>query len=97
MFAKLIVVSVLDLVEIVLVQLPDKGGEVRVLEHPRQYRFCELVHVLDNKAVPSGTPRDDMLEIRIFEHSEELSLGQSVPLNPRNWSVLVEFLHEIRG
>jgi hypothetical protein len=71
MFAKLIVVGVLDLVEIVLVQLPDKRGKIRVFEHPRQYRFCEFVHVLDDKAVTSGTPRDYMLEIGVFEHSKE--------------------------
>ena len=70
MFAKLIVVGVLDLVKIVLVQLPDERGEVGMLEHPGQYRFCEFVHVLDDEAVPSGTPRNDMLEIWIFEHSK---------------------------
>ena len=69
MFAKLIVVGVLDLVEVVLVQLPDKRGKVGVFEHPGQDRFCELVHVLDNKAIASGTPRNDMLEVWIFEHS----------------------------
>ena len=76
MFTELIVVSVLHLVEIVLVQLPDERGKVRVLEHPRQNRLCELVHVLDDKTVASGTPRHDMLEVGIFEHSAELSHGQ---------------------
>jgi hypothetical protein len=68
MFAKLIVVGVLDLVEIVFVQLPDERGKVGVLEHPGQDGFCEFVHVLDDKTVASGTPRNDMLEIGIFEH-----------------------------
>jgi hypothetical protein len=82
MFAKLIVVSVLDLVKIVLVQLSDERGKVGVLEHPRQNRFCELVHVLDDKTVPSGTPRDDMLEIGIFEHSKRWWPGQ--PLHAKS-------------
>ena len=68
MFAKLIVVGVLDLVEVVLVQLPDERGKVGVFEHPGQDRFCELVHVLDDKTVPSGTPRNDVLEVWILEH-----------------------------
>ena len=68
MFAKLIVVSVLDLVKVVLVQLPDERGKVGVFEHPGQDRFCEFVHVLDDKAVPSGTPRNDVLEVWILEH-----------------------------
>ena len=36
MLAELIVFRVLDLVEVVLVQLPDKGGKVGMFEHPRQ-------------------------------------------------------------
>jgi hypothetical protein len=68
MFAKLIVVGVLDLVEVILVQLPDERGKVGVFEHPGQDRFCEFVHVLDDKTVASGTPRNDMLEVGIFEH-----------------------------
>jgi len=71
MLAKLIIVRVLDLVEVILVQLPDERGEVGVFEHPGQYRFCEFVHVLDDKTVASGTPRNDMLEVGIFEHPEE--------------------------
>jgi len=73
MLAKLIVVGVLDLVKVILVQLPDERGEVGVFEHPRQYRFCEFVHVLDDKTVASGTPGNDMLEVWIFEHPEEFS------------------------
>ena len=68
MFAKLIVVGALDLVEVILVQLPNEGGEVGVFEHPGQDRFCEFVHVLDDKAVAPGTPRNDMLEVWILEH-----------------------------
>ena len=79
MFAKLIVVGVLDLVEIVLVELPDEGSKVGVLEHPRQDRFRELVHVLDHKAVPSGAPRNNVLKIGIFEHSEKRHPNQSLP------------------
>ena len=79
MFAKLIVVGVLDLVKIVFVQLPDERSKVGVLEHPGQDRFCEFVHVLDDKTVASGTPRNDVLEVGIFEHSKELWLVQPLP------------------
>jgi hypothetical protein len=71
MVAKLTVVCVLDLVEVILVQLPDKRGEVGVFEHPGQDRFCEFVHVLDDETIASGTPRNDMLEVGIFEHPKE--------------------------
>ena len=73
MFAKLIVVGALDLVEVILVQLPDEGGEVGVFEHPGQDRFCEFVHVLDDKAVASGAPRNDMLKVGILEHPRGFS------------------------
>ena len=56
MFTELIVVCALDLVEVILVQLPDKGGEVGVFEHPGQDRFCEFVHVLDDKTVAPRAP-----------------------------------------
>ena len=69
MFTKLIVVGILDLMEVILVQLPHKRGEIGVFEHPGQDRFCELVHVFDDKTVAPGTPRNDMLEVWIFEHS----------------------------
>jgi len=72
MLPKLIVVGVLDLVKVVLVQLPDERGEVGVFEHPRQDRFCEFVHVLDDKTVASGTPRNDVLEVGVFEHPKEI-------------------------
>ena len=68
MFPKLIVVGALDLVEVILVQLPDEGSEVGVFEHPGQDRFCEFVHVLDDKTVASGTPRNNVLEVGVFEH-----------------------------
>ena len=68
MFAKLIVVGALHFVKVILVQLPDEGGKIGVFEHPGQDRFCEFVHVLDDKAVATGTPRNDMLEVGIFEH-----------------------------
>lgn len=48
MIAELVVVGVLDLVEIILVQLAHKAGEVGVLEHAGQYGFCEFIHVLLN-------------------------------------------------
>jgi hypothetical protein len=43
-------------VEIVLVELPDEAGKVGVLEHAREDGLCELVHVLDDKAVAVGAP-----------------------------------------
>ena len=79
MFTKLIVVGVLDLMKVVLVQLPDERGKVGVFKHPRQDRFCEFVHVLDDETVVSGTPRDDMLEVRIFEHPKRKWVVQSAP------------------
>jgi len=99
-FAKLIVVGVLDLVKVIFVQLPDERGKVGVFEHPRQDRFCEFVHVLDDKAVASGTPRNDMLEVGIFEHPKiMIRFVQSVALNREtaSESILVELLHEIGG
>lgn len=38
-----------DLVEIVLVELADKGRKVRMFEHPRENGLCELVHVLSQE------------------------------------------------
>ena len=100
MFAKLIVVGILDLVKVILVQLPDERGKVGVFEHPGQDRFCEFVHVLDDKAVASGTPRNDMLEVGIFEHPKIMIwFVQSVALHREtaNESILVKLLHEIGG
>jgi hypothetical protein len=85
MFAKLIVVGVLDLVKVILVQLPDERGKVGVFEHPGQDRFCEFVHVLDDKTVASGTPRNDILEVGIFEHPKIMMwLVQSGGSNQEN-------------
>jgi len=78
MFAKLIVVGALDFVKVILVQLPDEGGKVGVFEHPGQDRFCEFVHVLDDKAVAPGTPRNNMLEVGILKHPRRFS-----PVSPR--------------
>ena len=52
-----------------------------MFEHPRQDRFREFIHVLDDEAIPSGTPRNDTLEVRIFEHSERLWSAQSALSN----------------
>ena len=46
MFTELIVIRILHLVEVVFIQLPYKGSKVGVLEHPGEYRFRELVHIL---------------------------------------------------
>lgn len=46
MFAKLVVVGVLDFVEVVLVQLPHERRKVGVLEHARKDGFREFVHIL---------------------------------------------------
>ena len=93
MLPVLIVVRILDLVEIVFVQLPDERRKVGVFEHPGQDRFCELIHVLDYKTAASGTPRNDMLKIGVFEHSK--GFVQSVSSKARNGSILVQLLHEI--
>ena len=42
-------VKMTDLVEIVLVELADKGRKVRMFEHPRQDGLCELVHILSRE------------------------------------------------
>ena len=60
---------VAHLVEIVLIQLAHEACEVRVLEHPRQYRFCELSHVFDDEAVAPGVPGDDAREEILLEDS----------------------------
>jgi hypothetical protein len=38
-----------DLVEIVLVELADKGRKIRMFEHPRENGLCELIHVLSRE------------------------------------------------
>ena len=58
------------LVEVVLVQLANEACKVRMLEHPREDSLCELVHILDDEAIALGTPRYDMREGGVFEHSE---------------------------
>ena len=59
---------VAHLVEIVLIQLAHEACKVRVLEHPREDRLRELVHVLDDEAVAGGAPGDDVCEGGVFEH-----------------------------
>ena len=49
-------------VEVVLVQLSNETGEIRVLEDAGEDRRRELVHVLDDEAVAIRTPRDDVGE-----------------------------------
>ncbi len=46
MFAILVLVRVLDLVEVVLVELADEACKVGVLKHAGEDGFCKLVHVL---------------------------------------------------
>lgn len=46
MFTKLIIIRILHLVKVVFIQLPYKGRKVGVLEHPGEYRFRKLVHIL---------------------------------------------------
>lgn len=47
-FAELALVCILDLMEIVLVELTDKGCKVGVFEHAWKDGFREFVHVLDD-------------------------------------------------
>jgi hypothetical protein len=51
-----------DLVEIILVELANEGSKVGVLEHPRENGLCELVHILDYKAVAVRAPGNHPLE-----------------------------------
>ena len=69
MVAKLIFVRVLDLVKVILVQLPDEGGKVGVFKHPGEDRFCEFIHILDDEAVaPRGPTKRHAgsLDLRAF-------------------------------
>ena len=52
MFTELIVIRILHLVKVVFIQLPYKRRKVGVLEHPGEYRFRELVHILHNQHTP---------------------------------------------
>ena len=49
MLEGVLIVGSLSLVEVVHVQLPDKGGEVVVLEKPWQNRLRKLVKFLNNE------------------------------------------------
>jgi hypothetical protein len=63
------------LVEIVLVELADKGRKVGVLEETGKDDLCELGHVLYDEAVALGTPADDGGEIWFGEHAGSKSAG----------------------
>ena len=49
-----------------------------MLEHAREDRFCELVHVFDDEAVAVWAPCDHRLEGRVLQHpdaeSEEITI-----------------------
>jgi len=62
MFPKLAVVGVLDLVKVILVELANEGSKIGVFKHPREDGLCELVHILDYKAITIRAPRNDPLE-----------------------------------
>jgi len=84
MFSKVIVIRVFDFVEVVLVELTDKGSKVGVFEHAWKNGGGEFIHVLDgcelfggqeeerahfdDKAVPERSPADDTLECPVLQH-----------------------------
>jgi len=72
MFPKLAVVGVLNLVKVILVELANKGSKIGMFKHPREDGLCELVHVLDYKAVTIRAPRNNPLERGILQHLVEL-------------------------
>lgn len=72
MFTKLIIIRILDLVKVVFIQLPYERRKVGVLEHSGEYRFRELVHILDDKTIPHRSPRNDLLKCRVFQHLVQL-------------------------
>lgn len=62
LFAVGCIIRVLDFVKVILIQLANERSEVLMLEHAREDRFCEFVHVFDNEAVAVGSPGYDALE-----------------------------------
>ena len=46
MFTKQVILRVFDFMKVVFVQLSDKACKVGMLEHARQDRLCEIVHIL---------------------------------------------------
>lgn len=73
MFPICVFVGILDLVKVVLVELADKAGKIRVLEEAGEDNFCKLGHVLYDEAIALGTPADNVCKRRVFEHAKEFS------------------------
>ena len=67
--AKGVFLVVLDLVKVILVELADEAGEIGVLEHAGEDRFCELGHVLER----------DELDEQIKTRAQTLMMKQSPP------------------
>lgn len=71
-FPKLVIIRVLDLMKVVLVELPHEAGKVGVLEHSWEDALRELVHVLYDETVALRSPRHDALERRVLQHLVQL-------------------------
>lgn len=54
--------------EVVLVQLSDETSKVGVFEYPRQDRFSEFGHILDDEGVALGTPGYDVHNLGLLKH-----------------------------
>lgn len=67
MLPELVVIRVFYFVEVVLVKLPNETGKVGMLEHSRQDRLGELVHILLAHIVSfSGRKRHSETELLTF-------------------------------
>jgi hypothetical protein len=62
----LLVRAVPCLVEVVHVELADKGGKVVVLEVPGEDLVGELSWLLHNEAVSFSVPADDMVQVWVL-------------------------------
>ena len=59
------------LMEVILIQLAHKTGEVTVLEHVRQNLLREFANVLDNEAVSAAIPADDIRVDGFLENTRD--------------------------
>ena len=58
MFTKHVIVRIFDFMKVVFIQLSNETCEIGMLEHARQNRLGELVHILKKRHGQRGTIRD---------------------------------------
>jgi hypothetical protein len=66
----IVALGVPHLAKSVHVELPDEGGEVLVLEVPRENVLGESGHALDIEGIPSCGPPDHRLYLRILCYTQ---------------------------